>query len=124
MQQNNNMNNLNNNNNNNNFNQQNYNQPNYNSPTVNGGLNIQMYTILAPSDSALLTVKDDLMKNDSLIDQILSAHIVTDSSNRIFYTDHDDSLFANGQSYMTLLPGNSLTANVQPDSSGVSNSKF
>lgn len=49
----------------------NYNQPNYNQVGASPyGPNTQMYTIVAPSDSALLTVKDDIMKNDTLIDQV------------------------------------------------------
>lgn len=109
---------------NNNSNQ--YNQ--YNQYNQQGGYNQanmgsnQMYTILAPSDAALLTVKDDVIKfNSSVIDTILSAHIIKDSSNRIFYTDHDEALFQNGQTYNTLMNGNSLLATVQPDPNGISN---
>lgn len=57
-----------------NFNNFNPNQPGYNqfgssfgSPTSR----TQLYTILAPSDSALLTVKDDILKNDTLVDQVI-----------------------------------------------------
>ena len=54
----------------------------------------------------------------------MSAHRITDSSNRIFYTDHDEALFQNGQTYNTLMNGNSLLATVQPDPNGISNGEY
>jgi hypothetical protein len=88
-----------------------YNQ--YNSPYGYG--DAKYYTILAPNDAALIGIKEDIMRNDSAIEEFLSAHIISDSSNRVFYTDHDDSVFQNGQTYQTLNPMFSLMAEVQQD---------
>jgi hypothetical protein len=85
--------------------------------------NYQMLTILAPSDAALIGIRDDLMRNDSAIDEFLSTHIIVDSSasNRVFFTDHDESVFINGQTYRTMRPQHQLIANVLTDPSMVSN---
>lgn len=81
----------------------------------------RLMTILAPNDASLLAIKDDLLKNDTAIDEFLSNHILIDNSNRVFYTDHDDSVFQNAQTYSTLNPNVMLTAKVEKDEVGVSN---
>ena len=95
-----------------------YNQ--YNSNQYNS--NVKLVTILAPTDSALIGIKDDLMRNDSAIEELLSNHIIVDNNaNRVFYTDHDDSVFQNSQTYSTMNPNFMLTANVNQDPTGVIN---
>lgn len=112
------------------FNQQQpFNQPQYVSPNQNQfsntNSNFRLMTILAPSDAALLAIKEDILRNDSLVDEFLSNHIIVDSnSNRVFYTDHDDSVFQNGQTYSTLNPNIQITAQVIQDPTSVANSRF
>jgi len=79
-------------------------------------------TILAPNDMGLLAIKDDLLKNSSALEDFLGAHIITDGSNKIFFTDHDESIFTNGRQYSTMSPGTTLTTQVGLDPDGVSNS--
>lgn len=82
------------------------------------GGNARFLTVLAPNDFALIGIKDDLMMNQTALEAFLSAHIIPD---RVIYTDHDDVIFQNGQSYSTMNPMYSLTAQVQPDPTGVAN---
>lgn len=80
----------------------------------------KLLTILAPTDSAFIAIKDELMRNDSAIEEFLSNHLIVDNNaNRAFYTDHDDSVFQNSQSYSTMNPSFTLTAKVTQD--GASN---
>jgi uncharacterized surface protein with fasciclin (FAS1) repeats len=85
--------------------------------------NIRFLTILAPSNIALATVPlDQLAGNVTAIDDLLSSHIIIDNSaNRVFYTDHDESIFQSGQSYSTLNPLVQLSASVVIDPQGTSN---
>lgn len=78
-------------------------------------------TILAPNDMGLLAIKDDLLKNTTALDDFLGAHIITDGSNKIFFTDHDESIFTNGRQYSTMSPGTTLTTQVSLDPDGVTN---
>jgi uncharacterized surface protein with fasciclin (FAS1) repeats len=82
---------------------------------------VKQMTILAPSDVALLAIKDDLLQNATALDEFLGTHIITDGSNKIFFTDHDQSIFTSGRTYQTMNPQQSLTANVQLDPDGVTN---
>lgn len=83
--------------------------------------NVKQMTILAPNNVALLAIKDDLLQNVTALDEFLGTHIITDGSNKIFFTDHDQSIFTSGRTYQTMNPMVSLTANVQLDPDGVSN---
>jgi hypothetical protein len=76
--------------------------------------NFQYVTVLAPRDASLLAVRDSLLSNDSAIDAFLSDHIIVDTQGgvRVFYTDHDENVFQNGQTYATLNPNLQLVANV------------
>lgn len=78
-------------------------------------------TVLAPSDLALFAIKDDLLKNVTALDEFLGSHIITDGSNKIFFTDHDVSIFTSGRQYTTMNPQVSLTATVALDSDGINN---
>lgn len=89
-----------------------------------GYSDVKYLTILAPSDVALIGIKDEILNNASAIDQFLSAHIIQDNSNRVFYTDHDDSVFQNGQTYSSMNPSVVLTASVMQDPNMINNSKF
>jgi uncharacterized surface protein with fasciclin (FAS1) repeats len=100
--------NINNINNNNNINNQNNN-------------NFKQMTILAPNEFALLAIKDELLKNTTALEEFLGTHIITDTSNKVFFTDHDQSVFTNGRTYQTMNPQQSLMANVQLDPDGVNN---
>lgn len=91
------------------------------SQTNQNSNNIKQMTILAPSDSALIAIKDELLKNTTALDYFLSTHIITDGSNKIFFTDHDLSVFTNGRTYTTLNPAEGLTTTVKQDPDGVSN---
>ncbi len=78
-------------------------------------------TILAPNDMALLAIRDDLLKNVTALEEFLAGHIITDGSNKIFFTDHDLSVFTSGRQYPTMNPLITLTTAVAPDPDGVSN---
>ena len=80
--------------------------------------NVKFVTVLAPNDFALIGIKDDILNNQSAIESFLSAHIIPD---RVIYTDHDDVIFQNGQTYSTMNPTFALSAVVQQDPTGVSN---
>jgi len=82
---------------------------------------IKQMTILAPSDTALLAIKDDLLKNATALEYFLSTHIITDPSNKVFFTDHDTSIFTSGRTYTTMNPTESLTTTVKLDQDGVTN---
>jgi hypothetical protein len=89
-----------------------------------GGLsgNIQNLNILAPNDAALFSSRDFLMQNATALDQFLSAHIIVDNQqNNIYYTDNDQVLFQNGQTYTTLNPGVLLTATVTQQATSYKN---
>ncbi|CAF0733711.1 unnamed protein product [Brachionus calyciflorus] len=76
----------------------------------------KLMTLLAPSDSALIGIRDELLKNDSAIEEFLSNHIIVDNNaNRVFYTEHDESVFQNSQTYSTMNPSFMLTAKVTQD---------
>jgi uncharacterized surface protein with fasciclin (FAS1) repeats len=76
-------------------------------------------TILAPTDSALVLLKDFAMQqNQSTIDAILSNHVITGNQNVPYYSLHDQNLFANGQTYQTLNPNFAVSANFYSDSRG------
>jgi uncharacterized surface protein with fasciclin (FAS1) repeats len=111
---------------NNQFNNSFNNMPGVQAPGFNANQNsfgmTQMMTVLAPSDTALLGIKDDLMQNASALDEFIANHIIVDNAgNNVFYTDHDTALFQSSQSYATLNPSLSLTAKVSPDLTGIRN---
>lgn len=92
------------------------------SSQFNSDPNFKYMTILAPNDAALIGIKDQLMNNMSAIEELLSNHIIVDNNaNRVFYTDHDESIFQNSQSYSTMNPNFKLTAKVVQDSTGSMN---
>lgn len=84
----------------------------------------QVVTILAPTDSALAGLTSLVMGNQSAIDAIISQHVIINSQNVPYYTEHDQNLFQNGQTYGTAAQGFSLTATVQLDPRNNINSKF
>jgi hypothetical protein len=90
------------------------------------GTNDMRYmTILAPNDAALFNVRDMLLQNDTALDMFLSSHIIIDNEqNRMFYTDHDQNIFTNGQRYTTMNQNVYLVATVTQLDNEVSNSKF
>lgn len=94
---------------------------NNNQNNNNQNTNSKQYTILAPNEFALLAIKDELLQNKTALDEFLSTHIITDPSNKVFFTDHDVSVFTNGRTYQTMNEKQSLIANVQLDPDGVSN---
>lgn len=76
-------------------------------------------TVLAPSDTALVLLKDFAMQqNQTIIDAIIANHIISSSQSAPFYSMHDNNLFQNGQMYSTMNPNFGLTAAFNPDSRG------
>jgi len=84
------------------------------------GTSFKMMTILVPNDYALMAIKDDLMVNQTALDLFLGTHIITDSSNKVFFTDHDESIFTNGRQF-TSMSGYVLNTIVKQDSDGIGN---
>jgi hypothetical protein len=108
-----------------NFNQQQQ-QYLYQNDRVGSTSNTQYMTILAANDAALFNLYPILIANSTALDQFLSTHIIIDSDmtqNRIFYTDHDQNVFLNGQVYTTFNPTASLVATVTQMPNEVSSSK-
>lgn len=98
--------------------------PYYNNPGSGvGGGNYNQYgyagqqvlTILAPVDSAFAALTGLVQGNQSAIDAILAQHIIVSPQNVPYYTEHDQFLFQNGQTYGTVAQGLSLSAHVQLD---------
>ncbi|RNA17339.1 adhesin [Brachionus plicatilis] len=88
----------------------------------NADPNFKYMTILAPNNAALIAIKDQLTSNMTAIEQLLSNHIIVDNSaNRVFFTDHDQSVFQNGQSYSTMNADFMLNAKVAQDATGTMN---
>lgn len=75
----------------------------------------QIVTILAPVDSAFAALTSLVQGNQSAIDAILAQHIIVGTQNSPYYTEHDQSLFQNGQTYQTVAQSSTLTANVALD---------
>jgi len=67
-----------------------------------------------------MAIKDDLMVNQTALDLFLGTHIITDSSNKVFFTDHDESIFTNGRQF-TSMSGYVLNTIVKQDSDGIGN---
>lgn len=75
----------------------------------------QVVTILAPIDSAFAALTSLVQGNQSAIDAILAQHVIVNTQGVPYYTEHDQSLFQNGQSYATVAQGSSLSASVSLD---------
>jgi hypothetical protein len=95
-------------------------------PAYNFAGNFQYVTVLAPRDASLLAIRDTLLSNDTAVNEFLSDHIIIDvqGGTKVFYTDHDDNIFIDRQTYSTYNPNLQLVASVIQIPGMPSNSKL